>query len=120
MQALLSRDMLDEAYTPAGTRNPAPPIQGPRYLNTKKLLAGLARRLEAPVVRKSNVLTAIAAPTPEQAQEMQRLIAAFIARQRQISRPPARHASLPKRPSATRKNGQAQWPWQSSRTSKIW
>lgn len=90
VQVLLSRDMLDEVVHPGWNKRPRTDYSRAEIIDHEKAVGGLARRLEAPVVHKSNVLTAtITAPTPEQAQEeMQRLIAAFIARQRQISRPP--------------------------------
>lgn len=90
LEVLTSRDLLDEVLKPGWHKKPLAAYSRTELLDHEKALANLMRRLDATVVRKSNVMQAvITAPSPEQAQlEMQRLIAAFMARQRQISRPP--------------------------------
>jgi uncharacterized protein involved in exopolysaccharide biosynthesis len=90
VEVLMSKDLLDEVVKPGWNKKPNAEYSRGELLDHDKSLRSLSRRLETTVSRKSNVLLAtITAPTPEQAQEeMQRLIAAFMARQRQISRPP--------------------------------
>ena len=81
LEVLTSRDA-DEVLKARLAQKAASAFSRTELLDHEKALANLMRRLDATVVRKSNVMQAvITAPSPEQAQlEMQRLIAAFMAR----------------------------------------
>ena len=87
---LTSKDLLDEVITPGWNSKPRTAYSNAEFQNHEKAVGSLTRRLETVVSRKSNVILAtMTAPSPEQAQEqLQRLLDAFLARQRQISRPP--------------------------------
>jgi uncharacterized protein involved in exopolysaccharide biosynthesis len=89
VEVLMSKDLLDEVVAPGWHKNSRTDYSRDELIAHEKAVASLGHRLETTVSRKSNVLlAAITATTPEQAQEeMQRLVAAFMARQRQISRP---------------------------------
>lgn len=90
VEVLTSKDLLDEVVRPGWNGKLRTAYSKVELQEHERAVGSLSRRLETNVARKSNVLLAtITASTPEQAQvEMQRLVAAFIARQRQISRPP--------------------------------
>jgi uncharacterized protein involved in exopolysaccharide biosynthesis len=87
---LTSKDLLDEVVKPGWNSKPRTAYSPAELQDHERAVGSLTRRLEATVARKANVLMAtITAPSPDEAQqEMKRLVAAFIARQRQISRPP--------------------------------
>jgi uncharacterized protein involved in exopolysaccharide biosynthesis len=90
LEVLSSKDLLDEVVKPGWNSKPRTAYSIAELKDHEKAVGGLSRSLETSVARKSNVILAtMTASNPEQAQErLQRLIAAFIARQRQISRPP--------------------------------
>jgi uncharacterized protein involved in exopolysaccharide biosynthesis len=90
VEVLTSRDLLDEVVNPGWSAKPRASYSKSELDAHEKAVGSLSRRLTATVARKSNVLLAsISATTPDAAQEqLKRLLAAFIARQRQISRPP--------------------------------
>ena len=90
VEVLTSKDLLDEVVNPGWNRKPRTAYSHAALGEHEKAVGSLTRRLTANVARKSNVLLAsITATTPEAAQdELKQLVAAFIARQRQISRPP--------------------------------
>jgi uncharacterized protein involved in exopolysaccharide biosynthesis len=90
LTVLTSRDLLDEVANPGWNSKPRSAYTKAELQAHEKAVGSLTRRLETTVARKSNVMLAtMTAPKPEQAQEdLQHLITAFIARQRQISRPP--------------------------------
>ena len=89
VEVLTSNDLLDEVVQPGWNSKPRNSYSRAEWQAHEEAVRSLARRLEASAPRRSNVLDAsITASTPEKAQEeLRRLVAAFIARQRQISRP---------------------------------
>jgi uncharacterized protein involved in exopolysaccharide biosynthesis len=90
VEVLTSKDLLDEVVKPGWHTKPRTDYSKAELQDHERAVGSLTRRLETSVARKSNVLlAAVTAPTPEEAQEqLHRLVTAFIARQRQISRPP--------------------------------
>jgi uncharacterized protein involved in exopolysaccharide biosynthesis len=90
VEVLTSRDLKDEVVQGGWNSKPRSDYSKADWEAHEKAVESLSRRLEAIVPRRSNVMVAtVTASTPEEAQEeLRRLIAAFIARQRQISRPP--------------------------------
>ncbi len=90
VEVLTSRDILDEVVQPGWNTKARTDYSGEELRAHEKAVESLSHRLDAALVRKSNVLEAtVTAPHPEEAQEqMRRLVAAFMARQRKISRPP--------------------------------
>jgi len=90
VEVLNSRDLLDEVVKAGWNSKPRSSYSKAELQAHEKAVGNLSRRMGAGVARKSNVLlVTVTAPDPAQAQsELQRLLTAFIARQRQISRPP--------------------------------
>jgi uncharacterized protein involved in exopolysaccharide biosynthesis len=91
LEVLTSKDLLDDVVKPGwNTAKERTDYSKDELLEHEKAVSSLSRRLDASLARKSHVLLAkITAPSPEEAQEqMQRLFAAFMNRQRQIGRPP--------------------------------
>jgi uncharacterized protein involved in exopolysaccharide biosynthesis len=90
LEVLTSRDLLDEVVKPGWKSKPRDKYSRAELVEHERAVAGLKDRLETTIGRLSNVILAkVSAPSPDQAQEeMRRLIAGFMARQRQISRPP--------------------------------
>jgi len=90
LEVLTSRDMLDEVVRPGWSGKARTDYSRAELQDHEKDVESLSRRLDASLARKSHVLAVtITAANPEDAQEqLRRLIAAFMARQRQISRPP--------------------------------
>jgi uncharacterized protein involved in exopolysaccharide biosynthesis len=89
LEVLTSKDLLDEVIEPGWKSKLRSDYSADQLKEHEDAVMSLSHRLDTSVVRKSHVLlVTLTAPTPQAAQEqMQHLIAAFIARQRQIGRP---------------------------------
>ena len=96
VEVLTSNDILDEVVAAGLEQQTAQLLFQGRVAGARKGCGKPGPPPGGKRARKSNVLDAtITAPTPEKAQEeMRRLVAAFIARQRQISRPARRSPVL--------------------------
>lgn len=87
---ILTNSLLDEVVAPGWSTKPLTTYPRDVLKDHEKAVLSLTKRLDTTVPRKTHLLEAtIKAESPLEAQqEMQRLIDAFIARHRQIGRPP--------------------------------
>jgi uncharacterized protein involved in exopolysaccharide biosynthesis len=90
IQMLQSRSLASEAVDPQWNSRPAGSLTEAQYRAHDKAIDGFEKNLSADLVRKSNVIHATyVASDPKTAKEMlDRLLAGFLAKQREIAQPP--------------------------------